>query len=112
MKMHSDSLYIRQLVRGFFHLYNGQEFVAVCTEAAVTYDDFLIAAYRNHCQQLARLDSVTSKYEIEYRIGVLVASVIYGKYCLRTYRSGRMAGHQSIKCLSRSENEHIFIDMH
>lgn len=60
MEMESDELYTRQLVRGFCHLYNGQEAVAVGIEAAITYDDCLITAYRNHCQQLARGDSIAS----------------------------------------------------
>lgn len=60
MEMESDELYTRQLVRGFCHLYNGQEAVAVGIEAAITFDDCLITSYRNHCQQLARGDSVAS----------------------------------------------------
>lgn len=60
MEMESDALYTRQLVRGFCHLYNGQEAVAVGTEAAVSFDDCLITSYRNHCQQLARGSSVAS----------------------------------------------------
>lgn len=60
MEMEADSLYTRGKVRGFCHLYNGQEAVAVGIEAAISYDDCLITAYRNHCQQLARGDSVAS----------------------------------------------------
>lgn len=60
MEMEADAMYTRQLVRGFCHLYNGQEAVAVGIEAAVTYDDCLVTSYRDHCQQIARGDSVES----------------------------------------------------
>lgn len=60
LEMEADALYQRGLVRGFCHLYNGQEAVAVGIEAAVTYDDCLITAYRNHCQQIARGDTASS----------------------------------------------------
>jgi pyruvate dehydrogenase E1 component alpha subunit len=60
LEMEADAMYQRGLVRGFCHLYNGQEAVAVGIEAAVTYDDCLITAYRNHCQQIARGDSAAS----------------------------------------------------
>lgn len=60
MEIESDVLYTRQLVRGFCHLYNGQEAVAVGMEAAISYDDALVTAYRCHGQQLARGDSVAS----------------------------------------------------
>lgn len=60
LEQEADTMYQRSLVRGFCHLYNGQEAVAVGIEAAVTYNDCLITAYRNHCQQLARGDSVES----------------------------------------------------
>lgn len=60
METEASTMYERGLVRGFCHLYNGQEAVAVGIEAAVSYDDCLITAYRNHCQQIARGDTVDS----------------------------------------------------
>ena len=41
-------------IGGFCHLYIGQEAVAVGTIAALRSDDYLISAYREHGQALAR----------------------------------------------------------
>ena len=49
-----DTLYKNQEIHGFCHLYDGQEAIATGVKAATTYDDPLIAAYRVHCQALAR----------------------------------------------------------
>lgn len=56
-ELESDRLYKNNKIRGFCHLYDGQEAIAAGCEAGMTRDDCLITAYRNHCQALARGDT-------------------------------------------------------
>ena len=50
----SAQQYSLQKIAGFCHLYIGQEAVAVGVEAAMRPDDYLVTAYREHGQILAR----------------------------------------------------------
>ena len=50
----ASALYIQQKIRGFLHLYNGQEAIlAGCLEAIDPSKDKMITAYRNHVQPIA-----------------------------------------------------------
>ncbi|MFP4531148.1 MAG: pyruvate dehydrogenase (acetyl-transferring) E1 component subunit alpha [Desulfobacterales bacterium] len=47
-------LYSAMKIRGFLHLYNGEEAVAVGVMAALTAEDAIVATYREHGHALAR----------------------------------------------------------
>ena len=76
MEITCDQEYKARNIRGFCHLYDGQEAVAVGTEAALTREDDWITTYRCHGAALVR---GASYQEIFEELFGFKGGVVYGK---------------------------------
>lgn len=63
MEITCDQEYKSRNIRGFCHLYDGQEAIATGIEASITKADDWITTYRCHCVALARGSSVQEIFE-------------------------------------------------
>jgi pyruvate dehydrogenase E1 component alpha subunit len=70
MEIAADVLYKAKMIKGFCHLYDGQEAVGMGIEAAASWRDSVVTSYRDHTWQYTRGDSVKN-----------VLGELMGKYC-------------------------------
>lgn len=59
METKASQMYTQKKIRGFCHLYIGQEAVCVGMESSLTFKDGIITAYRDHAWHLTRGGSIT-----------------------------------------------------
>ncbi|XP_041440636.1 pyruvate dehydrogenase E1 component subunit alpha, somatic form, mitochondrial-like [Xenopus laevis] len=101
MELKSDQLYKQKIIRGFCHLYDGQEACCVGLESGINPTDHLITAYRAHGYTYTRGVSVK---EILAELTVHFISVSDGSWMGQIFENYNMAALWKLPCIFICEN--------
>eukprot|EP01052_Picozoa_sp_SAG31_P007195 SAG31_NODE_340_length_17466_cov_5.689987_1_plen_188_part_00 len=103
MEVINDNLYKDGKIRGFCHLYDGQEAIGMGMEAAMTKDDAVTTSYRCHAWQLFRGDN-----EGIGDTKAVFAEVIRDQLLIAAPPSLALPHHMDDRCCSHAAHGKVF----